>query len=97
VIKALGMYDRKLTEAACAVPAAERTPELARTIGLKLDEEAFLVQSILKADNAIILLIEGEKTRLQREAAATQKSKELAGKFKSGWVPESGEGLDQKA
>jgi hypothetical protein len=96
MIKALDLYDRKLTDAACAVPLAERTPELSADIQRILEDKAYLVQSILKLDNRIFACIEREKERLLREATAVHKNKEVTGRFKSAWVPEAGEGLDTK-
>jgi hypothetical protein len=96
VIKALGMYDRKITEAVRAMPMEARTPALSQYVQRDLDDEAYLVQTILKTDNRIVACIEREKERLSKEMAANRKNNELTGRFKSTWVPESGEGLDKK-
>ena len=96
VFKALAMFDRKLTAAVQALSAEERTPDLSLGARRSLEDEAFLVQSILNADNRILKAIEGEKARLTREMNSAQKSKELAGRFKSSWIAESGEELDRK-
>lgn len=97
MIKTLGLIDRRITEAVRAVPSAARTSTLSQAVQNNLDEEAFLVQSILLADNRIVECIEREKERLQKDMAANRKSHEIAGRFKSTWVPEAGEELDQKA
>jgi hypothetical protein len=97
VIKTLGLIDRQLTEAVRALPRELRTPALSQAVQSGLDEEAFLVQSISKTDTRIVACIEAEKLHLLRELATSRKSHEIAGRFKSTWVAEAGEGLDQKA
>ena len=96
VIKTLGMYDRKITSVVQSLPAEERTPALSSSVQSHLNEEAALVQSILKNDNQIIAAIEVEKRRLLHEMANTDKAKAITNRFKSAWMPESGEGLDTK-
>jgi len=97
VLKTLALIDRQMTEAVRALPLASRTPALSKTVQSSLDEEAFLVESISKVDNRIVGCIESEKQRLLRELATSRKSQEIAGRFKSTWIAEAGEGLDQKA
>lgn len=97
VIKTLTLFDNKITETVRRLPAEDRNAALASAVQAKLDDEALLVQAILQVDNLIFERIETEKSRLLREAAAARKSQELTGRFKSGWMPESGEELDHKA
>ena len=96
IIKTLAMFDRKITEVVRGLPKDVRTHALSESVQARLNEESLIVQSILKKDNRIIECLEIEKTRIQRETAITQKTKEITGRFKSGWMPESGEELDQK-
>jgi hypothetical protein len=95
--KTLQLTDARITDAVRALPIAERTPALSAAVQASLDEEFELVQRITLADNRVGALIEREKQRLQSEIAATRRSHELTGKFKSAWMPEAGEELDQKA
>jgi hypothetical protein len=94
--KTLALIDRKITEAVRSLSTEERSPALSVSVRRSLDDEEFLIQSILNADNRILQSMEREKERLTREVNATYRSKELAGRFKSAWIPESGEGLDKK-
>jgi len=96
-IKTLGLIDRKITETVRALAPEARTRALSQAVRHELDDEVYLVQSILSADNRIMNCIEVEKQRLAREMASNRKSHDAAGRFRSTWVPEAGEGLDQKA
>jgi hypothetical protein len=95
VFKALDLFDRKITETVRAIPGERRDAALSRAVEGRLAEEAMLVRLVLRADNKIMAAIEREQARLRAEIATSQKSKELAGKFKSGAIREPGEGLDQ--
>jgi hypothetical protein len=95
-IKTLGMIDKRITEVVRAMPTESRTAELSRAVQDGLDEEARLVQSILATDNRIMTHIERAKRRLTQDMAQTRRSHALTGRFKSTWVPEPGEGLDQE-
>jgi hypothetical protein len=59
-----------------------------------LNEKDRLIQSIILKDNELTLRIEARKKKLQDDLIASRKSHELAGKFKSTWVNEPGEGFD---
>src|SRR4051812_13371944 len=67
IIRALGMYDRKLTDWVRSLPLAERTPALSRSVQENLDVEAAIVRTILSTDERILACIEREKQRLTRE------------------------------
>lgn len=95
--KTLQLTDARITEAVRALPLAERTTELSIAVQSGLDEERALVQEITVADNRVAALIQREQQRLQQEIAASKRNHELTGRFKSGWMPEAGEELDQKA
>jgi hypothetical protein len=62
----------------------------------ELEVKTGLIQNILKIENKIVASIENEKMRIQKELAVTEKNKSMVKKFKSGWVTESGEGVDTK-
>lgn len=96
IIKALDLYDRKITEAVSLLPLIERTPELIQAVESALTRKDELVHKILEEDLKIISRIEDTKNNTLREMGSTRKTKEIVGKFKSTWVPESGEGLDKK-
>jgi hypothetical protein len=95
ILKVLDLYDRKVTEAVRALPLVERTPELISEVQLALNEKDRLIQSIILKDNEVTARIEERKRKLQEDLIATRRSHELAGKFKSTWVNEPGEGFDK--
>ena len=96
LIQAIGVHNRKISEFIRDLSPEFRTPDLVERAQAQMTEEAEVVQSILKVDNQIVECIEHEKLRLKKELLQTQKRKDLAGRFKSAWIPESGEGLDKK-
>lgn len=95
-LKAMDLYDRKVTEAVEFISARERTPELADAVRSELARKDAFVQEILALDLEIISRIEDAKNRLLHEFAASRKSKESLSKFKSKWIPSSGEEIDRK-
>ncbi len=95
-IRALGMFDRKVTEAVREIPLSQRGPELSYQVQQHLDEQMTILQSLQTSDIKIMNLIESEMTRLKVDIASLEKSKDIVNRFKSNWMPESGEGLDQK-
>ena len=96
IVKALGMYDRKVNENVIRIPLADRNPTLSHAVQARLNEQGRLLKEIIKIDQHVMVCIEREKNRVQQELINSQKRHELAGRFKSSWMPESGEGLDQK-
>jgi hypothetical protein len=97
VIRTLELIDRHITQTVRAIPLEARTADLSRAVELRLGEERELLHAIMRLDGRILTCIESEKQRLQQQILATRRSHEIAGRFKSTWMPESGEGLDQKA
>jgi hypothetical protein len=94
-IKALDLYDRKITEVISQLLPTERTQALIDGVTRVLEEKDRLIHRILAADEKIILKIEDEKNRVQRELSSSQKSRDMLKRFKSSWVPESGEEIDR--
>jgi hypothetical protein len=94
ILKVLDLYDRKVTEVIRALPLSGRTPELISNVQAVLNEKDRLIQSIILKDNELTQRIEERKRKLQEDMIASRKSHELAGKFKSTWVSEPGEGFD---
>ncbi len=94
ILKVLDLYDRKVTEAVRSLPLAARTPELISQVQLALNEKDRLIQTIILKDNELTLRIEERKKKLQEDLIASRRSHDLAGKFKSTWVNEPGEGFD---
>lgn len=95
-IKALELYDRKISEIVELLGPTDRTPELASQVQRELNLKESLIHEILAVDLKIIGKIEEEKNRILREVASTRKSKEAMSKFKSTWTKASGDELDEK-
>jgi hypothetical protein len=95
ILKALDLYDRKVTEVIRAMPLAARTPELISEVQVVLAEKDRLIQSIILKDNELTSRIEEQKKKLQEDLIASRKNRETVGKFKSTWVHESGEEFDK--
>jgi len=95
ILKAISLYDRKVTEAIPHISAADRTPELSKAVEQSLQEKDAILAEIVIADQQVLKLVEAEKNRVGRELAATNKSRNLNQKFKSSWVAEAGEEIDK--
>jgi hypothetical protein len=95
-LRALELYDRKISELASEVTDRERTPGLIERVKSAMNERETIVQAILKVDLELISRIEKERSRLMRDMSSARKAKDTLSKFKSGWIAESGEGLDEK-
>lgn len=95
-IKALDLYDRKINELIEKLPAADRTPELQQAIKQTQSLKDQLTHSIITLDEEIISLIKEERNRLLKELTSVDRSSQMVKKFKSKWIPESGEKLDGK-
>lgn len=96
-IKTLGLIDKRITEVVRAIPLESRTAKLSQAVQGNLEGESALVQAILTTDNRIMACMELEKSRVTKELGNNRKQHEIAGKFKSFWMPEAGEGLDREA
>ncbi len=94
-LKAIELYDRKLGEAISLITAIDRTPEMIEGVKRELARKESLVHQILDIDLRIIGKIEEEKNRLLQQVATARKGKEVLSRFKSSWIAESGEELDE--
>lgn len=96
IVRVLELFDRRIAEAIQRLPAAERSDMLIAAIHRELEAKNTLVQSILSVDEKIMMSIEREKDRIAQDIASSEKGKNMVKKFKSSWVPESGEEFDAK-
>ncbi|MEN9724338.1 MAG: hypothetical protein RJB38_2324 [Pseudomonadota bacterium] len=89
--KTLELIDARLSQllSSKSQPAADR-PDRALLEVLKQQ-----IHELLSLDARIIPMIEEAKSQISREIHDTQRLKDRLSKFKSQWVPEQGEGLDQ--
>ena len=96
ILKGFALYDRKLSECISQLTSADRTPELVSKIEEALQRKQDLVHRILSIDEKLSRKIVEERARLQKEMAQNQKSVSMIKKFKSGWISESVDELDEK-
>lgn len=94
IMRAMALYDNKIEEVIATLLPHERTPELIQNVRSCLNEKSSLCQSILELDCAIMKMIHREQQKLSQLVSDSEKSRELMNRFKSTWMPESGESLD---
>lgn len=95
-IKALDLYDRKISESVATLAAETDRAALADSITPVLEERNRVIEQILRVDDRIMSQLDQEKRRIAEEMAQSRKNQANLMKFKSAWMPESGEGLDEK-
>ena len=95
ILKAIALYDRKITDAIPHISAENRTPELSKAVSASLEIKDDLIAEIMVIDQQVLKLVEEEKNRVARELASTNKNRNLVQKFKSTWVAEAGEEIDK--
>ncbi len=96
-LKAIELYDRKIQEAVDVLPSHMRqVPQLVDAVRSALERKEELVKRILEADLEVISKIEDVKNRLLKDLNGTRRSREVLSKFKSTWIPRSGEELDKE-
>lgn len=95
-IKALELYDAKISETVHSLLPEQKTQALIFEIEARLREKEAIVSQIIELDQKIMRCIDAEKSRVGRELTQSRKSGEMVKKFKSAWVPEAGEELDRK-
>jgi hypothetical protein len=96
VIKALILYDNKVSETISKLSTSEKSETLIESVRKTQVLKEELLQAILCIDQKIITRIEDERNRLLQELSISNKNNQLVRKFKSTWIPEAGEKLDGK-
>ena len=96
IIRALDLYDRKIAECIALIPTLTERQAMADQIRPILAERESIVREILSVDEAIILGIEKERQRIAEELGVSRKGIDALGRYKSGWIADSGEGIDTK-
>lgn len=94
-LKALDLFERKLSEAVSLLTPIEKTPALVAAVRTELERKEALIHQILEVDLKIISKIEETKNQILREINSGKKNREVLSRFKSHWVPLSGEGVDE--
>lgn len=95
ILKAISLFDRKITEAIPHISAEDRTPDLSKAVERSLQAKDQILAEIMIIDEQVLKLVEAEKNRVAREIASAQKSRNMVQKFKSSWVAEAGEEIDK--
>jgi hypothetical protein len=95
ILKAVFLYERKINEAAETLHSSAKTPEFIAAVEATLAAKDKILAEISVTDNRVLNLVEQEKMRIAKELTSSQKSRELVQKFKSSWVTESGDEIDQ--
>jgi len=98
ILKALGLFNRKLTESIESLPSSSRAMHDEAFIAQarqETDESDRLVERLAELDAGISLRIRSCQDRLALELAASEKSKRIINQFKSSWASGAGEELDR--
>ncbi len=95
-IKAISLCDRRILDLANKIPKVKRSTEFVQKIQSINKEKEQLTHKIIETDDKILFYIENEKQNLIQNLNLSENSKNRLNKFKSSWVNESGEGIDQK-
>lgn len=97
ILRAIDLYDRKISEAVQEISSVPHpSSNFVERVRAVLEQKNRLIQKILLADEPILQKIEAEKSRIRGEIAANLKQSQLVQKFKSTWIPESGEEFDRQ-
>lgn len=95
-LKAIDLFDRKIAEAASLLSKDALTFELKQAVEKCLAEREILIHQILETDLKIIGKIEEAKSAALKDLRSSAKSREILKKFKSTWIAEAGEEIDEK-
>jgi len=95
IIKALDLYDRKISSVIEKMNPSARDELLLEEIRTRIVTKNDIVTRIMKLDAKIMDKIEGEMKSLVGELSGAKKTKGNISKFKSTWVAKSGEELDK--
>lgn len=96
LVHALRLFDHKIAEAISALPRPAQGETWLADARQLLKQGDATIARILELDRQVLERVESAKSALMKEINHSRKSRELVGKFKSEWIPQSGEGLDSK-
>jgi len=96
ILKTIALYDRKISLAITELGSMDRSPALMAEIEKLLRDKDELLKQIFDSDQLVIAEIIREQDRIQRELKSTERNQAMVKKFKSGWVGQSGDELDEK-
>ncbi len=96
IISTLRLYDKKMGALLTGSDQDLFPPELKAEVRALLDKKDQLLKKITELDENIIAEILEEKSRLGTSIKFSMNEKERLKKFKSSWLTQCGDGLDQK-
>lgn len=96
LIDAFRLYDEKAQGRVAALAPAHRGPEVVASVRALVQEQERLTAELLELDSALGAWLEAQTQVLGAEAARHVRTSRLMGKFRSSWMSDSGEGIDQK-
>lgn len=94
ILKALDLFERKITEVTEALLGNGDSGPVSMSIQSEILRREELILKIVQADAKIMQMISDESERISKEVTNIRKGKELISRFKSQWVPKSGEEVD---
>lgn len=95
IIRAIDLFDRKISEAVARLDEIEKTNELKAEIERLITDKDEIIFKVLDVDARIMSHIGRESERIQREITDSQRQKDAIGRFKSGIDGEGGK-LDRE-
>ncbi len=95
VIRTLELYDRKLNELIAILTPELKTQEFITAVKIEMQKNERLLTSVFNADDIVFRRISEARERVAQQLIENRKSKDTLNKFKSTWISESGEGVDQ--
>lgn len=94
IVRTLSLFEGRINTVVQNIPSSDRTQILITSVQKCMNEKNTLYQEFLTLDLKIEALIRKEQERISKLVYHTEKSQDLLNRFKSKWVPDSGESLD---
>ena len=94
IVRTLSLFEGRINSVVQSIPSSERTQVLISAVQNCMNEKNALYQEFINLDLKVEGLIRNEQERISKLVHHTEKNQDLLNRFKSTWVPESGESLD---
>lgn len=94
-LNAISLFDRKIDEISALIRPGSQPASLVKEVKALIDDREKLIHRILELDLKVIGVIEDERSRLLSGISAARRGKDSIAKFKSTWIAEHGEEIDQ--
>lgn len=96
ILKAYQLFDNKVTECVQEKTNADFSPSEIESFKDHFKERSALITRIQEMDRTLIERLEQCMNDLGKDVQASRKGQSALSRFKSSWVQEAGEGIDQK-